>query len=279
MNIKWTTLCIIIFNIGLSGCSSLLYHPTQVLHYEPKQLNLKPEDIFIQVDPSITLHGWYFKSETKPKGVIVFFHGNAQNLTSHYVNLSWIVKEGFDYFIWDYRSYGQSTGEPSPKNTVEDGVRVIQHLYSKNPKLPLFVLGQSLGGAVAMRSVVELGGQIPIRAVIADSTFQSYQSVGRSVLSKHWLTWLFQPLVYLVLSDKYAPEGKVSQISPIPLLVIHGKKDPVIDYKFGLELFEDAAEPKQFLSVEEGTHISGFWASNRDEVRKEFLEFLNTKLP
>src|SRR5690606_6353518 len=123
-----------------------LYHPTHIVHYEPKQLKLEPLDVEIEVEPNVKVHGWYLKSQTKkPKGVIVFFHGNAENITSHYVSLSWILKEGYDYFIWDYRGYGKSQGKPSPQNTVHDGIIVIKHIYNQNPKLPLFVFAQSLG--------------------------------------------------------------------------------------------------------------------------------------
>ncbi len=273
MKLSFVFKTIFTFGLLLSGCSSLLYHPTQVQYYDPAELDLQPENIVVNVNENIQLHGWYFKSK-KPKAVIVFFHGNAQNLTSHFINLSWVVKENYDYFIWDYRSYGQSTGEPSPKNTVEDGMLIIRSIHERNPNLPLFVLGQSLGGAVAMRSVIELANEVPIKGVIADSTFQSYQSVGRNVLSRHWLTWLFQPFVYIALSDKYAPSGEVHKISPIPILVIHGKEDPIIDYKFGEEIFKDAREPKQFLRVETGGHINSFWGESRDDVRKQFLSFL-----
>lgn len=255
-----------------SGCSSLLYHPTHIVHFDPAQVGLVPEDVEIESD-SLKLHGWYLKAK-KPKGVIVFFHGNAQNVTSHYANLMWILKEGYDYFIWDYRGYGKSQGKPNPQNTVEDGKEVIKFIYNKNPKLPLYVFGQSLGGAVAMRSVIDLNGEIPIRAVVVDSTFQSYQSVGKEILSRSWLTWLFQPLAYVALSDKYAPEDKVHKISPIPLLVMYGTKDQIINYKFGEEIYKDAKDPKEFIRIENGQHIDSFWGSDHMETRKKFLEFL-----
>jgi alpha-beta hydrolase superfamily lysophospholipase len=268
----------IVLSIFISGCSGLLYHPTHIVHYEPKQLKLEL-DVEIEVEPNVKVHGWYLKSQTKkPKGVIVFFHGNAENITSHYVSLSWILKEGYDYFIWDYRGYGKSQGKPSPQNTVHDGIIVIKHIYNQNPKLPLFVFAQSLGGAIAMRSVIDLNGEVPIRGLAVDSTFQSYQGVAREVLSRGWITWLFQPLAYITLSDKFAPAGKIDRISPIPFMVIHGTEDTVVKYKFGEEVFKDAQEPKEFLKIEGGHHIDAFWNKNSEEHRKKFLSFLNKNL-
>lgn len=244
------------------------------MHYEPQQLGLVPEDNEIEVAPQTKVHGWYLKSK-KPKGVIVFFHGNAQNLTSHYASLVWILKEGYDFFIWDYRGYGKSQGTPNPQNTVEDGKAIIKYIYQKNPKLPLFVFAQSLGGVIAMKSVIDLKGEVPIKSLIVDSTFQSYKSVGQNILSKHWLTWLFQHSSYLVLSDKYAAKGHVYEISPIPLLVIHGTQDQIINYKFGKEIFDNAKEPKEFWTIEGGRHIDSFWGAKSEDTRKKFLEYLS----
>jgi alpha-beta hydrolase superfamily lysophospholipase len=269
----WMALLILLM---CSGCSSLLYHPTHVLHYDPKQLGLEPEELAIEVAPKTQVYGWYFKSPfKKPKGVIVFFHGNAENLTSHYVSLSWILKEGYDFFIWDYRGYGKSEGTPNPQNTVEDGKTIIKYIYNKNPKLPLFVFAQSLGGNIAMRAVIDLKGEVPIKSLMVESTFESYQSEGRDLLSQHWITWILQPLSYVLLSDKYAAEAKVDQISPIPLLIIHGNKDRVVNYKFGQEIFKHAKEPKEFWTVEDGVHINSFWGPHAQEFRKKFIEYLS----
>lgn len=265
-----------LLSVNLIGCSSLLYHPTKVMHYDPAQLGLAPEDLEIETSAGVKIHGWYFKAKDKnPKGVIVFFHGNAQNLTSHYVSLSWVLKEGYDYFIWDYRGYGKTLGESTPENTVSDGKAVIRFIHKKNPPLPLFVFAQSLGGVIAMRSVVDLKGEVPIRALIVDSTFQSYQSVGRDILSKSWITWIFQPLSYVFLSDKYSAEDRVGEISPIPFLVMHGTSDQVINFKFGKELFLEAREPKELWVIKDGQHIDSFWGKSAELTRKKFIEFIS----
>ena len=74
---------------------------------------------------------------------------------------------------------------------------------------------------MALRSVLDKKDEVPIRHLVVDSSFSSFQSIGRQKLSLSWLTWPFQFLPYLLLSDRYAPKD-LSPISPIPVLVIHG---------------------------------------------------------
>jgi fermentation-respiration switch protein FrsA (DUF1100 family) len=139
------------------------------------------------------------------------------------------------------------------------------------------IFGQSLGGAVGLRTAIEMKDQLPVRLVVADSTFLSYEAAGAAVLSHHWLSWPFQPFAYLLLSDKYAPGNRVSEISPIPLIVIHGKKDQTIDFELGKEIYDKSKPPHLFWPIEDGTHIDSMLAHNGkyqrmllDEMEKIF---------
>lgn len=264
-----------------TGCSSLLYYPTRHEHLNPARLGLYPDRVWFPSEDGYRLHGWYFRNKAKaaPKAVIVFFHGNAQNISTHFGTLLWLLDSPYDYFIFDYRGYGRSEGTPSPKGTVLDGKAAIRWVRHRNRMegidgTPIVVFGQSLGGAIAMRSVIDLKGEIPLRLVVADSTFLSYRSVARGILASHWLTWPLQPLAWLLLSDKYAPGDEVAEISPVPLLVIHGRQDQVVGYEQGEEVFAEAREPKEFWTIPDGRHTDAFW--KKDPLyRTEFLKVLD----
>jgi fermentation-respiration switch protein FrsA (DUF1100 family) len=276
MNISKKTF-IFAASLMLSGCSSLLYQPTFDMYYPPEKLGLVPQELNIEVDKDIAINGWYFSSQKKPKALIIFFHGNAQNMTSHYTNLVWMLKKGYDFFIWDYRGFGKSPGNSDPENTVKDGVKVIQAIAKDHPHVPLIIFGESLGGAVAMRSVIELKHQIPIKAVVIDASFASYKQEARYVLSQHWISWPIQPLTYILLSDTYAPSGRIHEIAPTPMLIMHGDKDKTVGYQFGQDIFKEANEPKEFWTVADGQHIDVFWEHNF-LYREKFLDYLNKLL-
>jgi len=244
----------------------------------PEKMNQHPREIFFKNEDGITLHGWHFINSLnpkKPKAVIVFFHGNAQNISSHYLTLLWVLKHGYDFFIFDYQGYGQSAGEPTPKGTIKDGKAALIWTRDHFPGTPMVVFAQSLGGAIGLRSVGEIGSQLPIKLMVADSTFYSYKVVARRVLAKHWLTWILQPFTYLVLSDTYAPEDYIEKIAPIPILVIHGDKDQVVPFEMGEKVFALAKEPKEFWAVPGGLHTDVFWKDD-DTNKKRFLQKLKS---
>ncbi len=258
-----------------TGCSSLLYYPTKVQYVDRQRLQIQPEDIFFQSSDGTPLHGWMFRDVKRPtKGTILFFHGNAQNLTAHFMFLYWIVAQGYDLFVFDYRGYGQSGGKPDPEGTTADGRAALLWIDAHRPKdKPLIIFGQSLGGAIALRVAGEMAGQIPFDAVVVDSTFHSYREAGRKILARGWLTWPFQFLPYLILSDGFAPRDYIDKISPRPLLVVHGPHDQTVAFSLGQEVFRLAKDPKEFWEIKDGQHTDFMFRENM-KYQKELINWL-----
>lgn len=251
---------------ALSACSSLLYYPVHEPYSDPSRFRHPPEDVYFQAEDGVQLHAWYFKTDQRPaKGTILFFHGNAQNLTTHFFGLYWILDRGFDYLIFDYRGYGLSEGKPSPEGTVKDGRAALSWLVQhKDSATPLYIFGQSLGGAIAMKVACTAPKPAPFEKVIIDSSFVSYRKAAQRALSKSWLTWPLQWIGWLVMNDEFAPKECVGDISPRPLLIVHGTDDPVIDFHQGERVYELAHSPKEFWVVEGGRHTDFLF---RDKFR------------
>lgn len=251
-----------------SGCSSMLYYPTRIEHVDRARLPIKPIDLEFPSEDGLKIHAWQFKSPKPSKCVILQFHGNGQNLSTHFYSLYWLLDRGFDYMIFDYHGYGSSEGSPSPKATVEDGHAALRKIHELYPDKKIVVVAQSLGGAVGLRTVADLKNEVPVSFVFADSTFASYRSVARSTLSRSWLTWLFQPIGWLVMNDEYAPKAKLGELAPIPLVVIHSDADNQVDISMGRDVFERASEPKEFWAIPGGRHIDSFY---RVDIRNRVL--------
>ena len=257
----------------LSGCSSLLYYPSREELVDRKKMPTKPIDLTFASEDGAKLHAWQFNAKGTPSGCVVLqFHGNAQNMTSHFQSLYWLLDHGIDYLTFDYHGYGSSEGEPSPKATVEDGHAALRKIHVLYPNKKIVVIAQSLGGDIGLRSVLDVKNEIPIAMVFADSTFASYRSVARSTLARGWLTWLFQPIGWLVMSDEYAPKSKLGEMKPIPLVVIHGTADRTVDVSMGRDVFDRASEPKEFWEIPGGVHTDAFF---RPHIRERFLSKLD----
>jgi alpha-beta hydrolase superfamily lysophospholipase len=262
-----------------SGCSSLLYYPAREELVNRKEIPIQPVDLEFRSEDGTKLHAWQMKSP-KPglsKCVVLQFHGNGQNLSTHFYNMYWMLAHGFDYISFDYHGYGSSEGEPSPKATVEDGHAALRKIHELYPDKKIVVVAQSLGGNIGLRSVADMKNEIPVAFVFADSTFASYRSVARSTLSHGWLTWLFQPFGWLVMNDEYASKNKIHEIAPTPLVVIHGTADTLVDISMGRDVFDRATEPKEFWEIPGGRHIDSFYRVDiRDRVLAKLKPICST---
>ena len=155
----------LIFCLGstFSSCTHLFYYPSDQMYYEPKKLGLTPKEVAFDSEDGEKIHAWLFEAKQQPaKGTILFFHGNAENLTAHYVQLSWLPAEGYNYLIFDYPGYGRSSGHATEEGTIKAGYAALKWVHQYDPR-PLIIYGQSLGGAIAQRVILDQKDQIPIR--------------------------------------------------------------------------------------------------------------------
>jgi alpha-beta hydrolase superfamily lysophospholipase len=265
--------------IGVTACTSLYYAPrvAHVKFYDPSIAVLQQQEIYFPVaakgQTKIILHGWWFAATTeKVLGTVVFFHGNAENLTSHFLALSWLPRAGYNYFIFDYPGYGESQGQPTPESTVESGIAALKWVHDNKDSSPLFVYAHSLGGAIGHRAVIDAKATVPVASLVLDGTFLSYRSMARRKAQQSWALWLLQPFAWLLMSDSASAKDLLEQRPPIPLLVIHGEKDPVIPIDQGQSLFDKSLEPKQLWLVSEETHGDLFFIE-KGAYRKKLLEY------
>ena len=264
----------------LVSCSNLFYHPSRVLYVDPKKYVNVVEDVWLKSKDGTKLNGWWMPSmKMKPKGTIVFFHGNAENLSSHFLNLAWITHEGYNLFIFDYRGYGASDGTPNQSGIYEDSFAALDKgwdLHQKiSPHEKFIVYGQSLGGVVALRALAEWKHTSDVDLVVQDSAFMSYKDLAFDKLNSFWATFLISPLAFVLISDKYSSDKIISQIRN-PLLVISGERDNVVPLKFTRKIYKQAqSEKKWFWKIENGIHTDVF-AYHDFKYRKKFLYFLST---
>lgn len=242
----------------LTGCQSVFYYPSQRRFFTPEMFGDAYEEVTFTTADGIKLHAWYIFGKQRPaQGSVLFFHGNAHNISHYYLIAKGFVEAGYNLLIFDYRGYGLSEGEPSPEGLLADADAAWAYLLKRPETQPgqIVVFAQSLGGSVALdwvgrRHPEELAG------VVSESAFSSYTKIVEEKLDPIGVVRIFRkPLAQVFFDDTHAAVRQVERIAPIPLLLVHGTEDPIVPYANVERLFDAAQDPKLLWTIEGGGHI------------------------
>lgn len=238
--------------------------PGRTLDATPEDIGFAYEDVSITNSKNVRLHGWFIPAE-QARATVLFFHGNAGNISHRLDSIAIFRELNLDVLIIDYSGYGQSEGRPSEHGTYHDAQAAWDYLVNDRQIASgnIVIFGRSLGGAVASW----LAAQTTPAAVILESAFTSAPDMA-------YRLYPFLP-VRLLTRLKYPVKENVKRLSS-PLLLIHSKQDEIIPYDMGESIFAAAPEPKQMLTLT-GDHNGGFLL-NRGQYQAVIGKFLGQHL-
>ncbi|MEN8200239.1 MAG: alpha/beta hydrolase [Thermodesulfobacteriota bacterium] len=243
----------------------LLYYPdfpSRQVETLPSAVGLPYESVRLITGDTIHLDGWFIPVP-EARGVILFCHGNAGNISHRLDSLLLFHKLGFSCLIFDYRGYGRSQGSPSEAGTYLDVDAAWKHLVESRGVAPerIVLFGRSLGAAVAAHQAAK---NRPA-ALILESSFTSVPDMAAQL-------YPFLPARWLSRFD-YDVRQQLQKID-CPLLVVHSRDDEIIPFSHGRALFAAARKPKDFLEIQ-GGHNEGFLV-NSTSYSSKLEEFLST---
>jgi len=251
----------------------MIYHPNRQMQQTPDQAGLKYEDVTLTTSDGLRINGWYLPGRDA-KLTILFFHGNAGNISHRLEKLAIFNDLGVNTFIIDYRGFGRSEGKPTEEGTYRDARAAYDYVVGKyavgrarSPSAPhpgprsVIVYGESLGSAIAadLASKVEVGG------LILEEAFTSIADVGQKMFP-------FFP-VRCVVRNKYDTLSKLPRIK-VPLLILHSREDEIFDMRHPQRLLAAANAPKQLVELH-GHHNDAFHVS-ADIYRGALQKFIAT---
>ncbi|HID29190.1 MAG TPA: alpha/beta hydrolase [Desulfobacterales bacterium] len=239
--------CLILVSLCiLSGCASwFIYHPDSAMRRTPADEGLSYESVDFETQDGVRLSGWWLPV-CKQRGVVLFCHGNAGNVSHRLDSLLIFNRLRLSTFIFDYRGYGKSGGRPSERGTYLDSKAAWNFLVQKR-KIPpgdIIVFGRSLGGSIA----AWLAQEHSPRMLIVESCFTSLQDIARD---------RFRWFPASLLGDYRYDTRQYLERTRCPVLIIHSRNDDLIPFRHGLALYETANGPKRFLEIS-GSHNRGF---------------------
>lgn len=253
----WSLVLIVtVINVALYMLQPrMVFHPVKALQSTPAQWGMDFESVHFQTEDNKQLHGWYLPAANARK-VLLFFHGNAGNISHRHETLAVFHALGMNVFIFDYRGYGNSQGQPSELGLYHDALAAWRYLTATRgiAAEDIVIAGRSLGAAVA----ANLASQVKAGGVILESTFSSIRDLSHEMF----------PFIAYILVPRFSFNTRQAVKSVTsPLLIVHSTEDEFFRIENSRRIYEAANPPKDILVIN-GSHNSGFLQSAEQYNRR-----------
>ncbi|MEQ8623805.1 MAG: alpha/beta hydrolase [Vicingaceae bacterium] len=230
---------VLVFGLLYSFQESLIFQADILEKDYSFEFDTPFEEKKIQREDGAELHGLYFKTP-QPRGLILYFHGNAGDLSRWGNVVEPFVKLGYEVLVVDYRGYGKSTGKRSEKLMYEDALKWYDLALEKMNNESIVVYGRSLGCTFATFAASKRN----CNQLILETPFYSLKSVVKN-------TYAIFPVGSL-LKFRF-PTFEFIDLVNCPITIIHGTEDDIVPIENSQRLIE--LNPLiDFVTINEGEH-------------------------
>jgi fermentation-respiration switch protein FrsA (DUF1100 family) len=234
----------------LFGFLFLLWWSQERILFQPPRLDealVKSGRVHYEAEDGQRLSGFIVGDPQAAPGVLLCFHGNA-DLAVWQLEWARLVQQhtGYTVFLAEYRGYMSLSGSPTYLSTKLDAKAAYNYLISTAAvdRERVAYFGHSLGSAVA----AELAVFHPPKALLLQSPFSSARAMARLMISPP-VALVWKPMSRIHFDTRQA----VSRLD-IPVSVAHGKRDRLVPFRMGVEVYEAAKRKGQLFLVENAGH-------------------------
>jgi uncharacterized protein len=225
-----------------------LFHPVALPAEFQFKFDIPFKEVNIPMSKTDTVNiVQFFPADSVVKGVVLYFHGNSDNVIRYAKYAKNFTKKGYEVWMPDYPTFGKTTGELTEDNIYEQAKEVYKLAHSKFSSDSIFVYGKSLGSGVASY----IAAKEKCASLILETPFYSIPS-------------LFSTYAPIYPTERMShfkfPVGEYLQEVTEPVVIFAGTSDKVIPYRNAVKLKKVLKPGDEFITIENGTHnnLPGF---------------------
>ncbi len=264
--LTWTLLVLLILAGIITGVLFTFYYLQEKIIFNPIRLpknyqfpfKADFEERFYEVEKGVSLNTLLFKVK-KPKGLIFYIHGNADNLRYWGDFAFFFNQQQYDVFMYDFRGFGKSNGKiKGEKNLQRDAKILYQKMLEEYEESKVIIYGFSIGTGIAAR----LGSKNQPKALILEAPYFNFIE-----LVKYHKAYLPAKLIskYHFRTNRYLKKASC------PLYIFHGTEDRKVPYHLGKKL--EGVNPNiSFISIEGAAHND---MQSMQKYREELVKLLD----
>lgn len=228
----------------------LLWRSQERVLFQPPRLEEEPPEVgrisYDAIDGQ-RLSGYLIGDPRHAPGVLICFHGNA-DLAVWQIDWARTIEKrtGCAVFLAEYRGYMSLGGTPTYATSKLDARAAYDHMriaYGVDRNRAAY-FGHSLGSGIA----VELAEIHPPRSLLLQAPFTTAQAMARLIV--------WPPITYIWKIFSRIHFDSIAIVSELdaPVSVAHGKRDRVVPFRMGLEVFQRAKCKGALLVVDRAGH-------------------------
>jgi len=183
----------------------------------------------------------FFPKDSVRRGVVLYFHGNKQNIERYAKFANAFTKNGYEVWMEDYPGFGKSTGTRTEKKILEQALEVQKMAMAKYAADSIILYGKSFGSGVA----AYVASRSNCKRLILETPYYSIPDV----FAAYAFIYPTQRMItYKIPTNEYLQEIKY------PVTIFHGTNDWVIPYRCASQLKKVLKPTDEFITIEKGTH-------------------------
>ncbi|MBX7241129.1 MAG: lysophospholipase [Bacteroidia bacterium] len=238
------SILLVLYGIGLC-CTRywmeyFIFLPKKLSQNYRFQFETPFEEHFLEVPGKGMINLLWFKVP-EPKGTVLYFHGNADNLIRWGQIHKDFTRRGYNIVVPDYRGFGKSKGEKNEKKMLEDALQVYDFVAKETNTEKLILYGRSIGSAFAVYTASRK--QPPL--LILETPFFSISALFESYYPG--LSSLFR-YKFNFRNDLYI------QQTSCPVWIFHGTWDTVVPYGHAIKYKQLLGERVHLVTLEGVNH-------------------------
>ena len=243
---RWLKIVIILYSaIGIVLYylqDKFLFHPEKLSNAYVYHFNVPFKEVSLPFSNSDTLDMIkFFPADSFRRGVVVYFHGNRENIERYAKFAANFTKHGYEVWMEDYPGFGKSTGERTEKKMYEQGLQVQKMAAAKYGKDSIIIYGKSLGTGIAAYVASETNNQ----RLILETPYYSIPSLFSCYAPIYPTSKM---ATYKIPLNEFLADVKY------PVTIFHGTDDGVIPYRNAARLKTVLKPTDEFVTIEKGTH-------------------------
>lgn len=221
---------------------TFLFHPEKLPADHQYKFDIPFEEVNIAFNETDTMNMVkFFPQDTVRKGVVLYWHGNKQNIARYAKFVNMFTKHGYEVWMEDYPGYGKSTGDITEKKLYEQAMQVYKLAAGKYHSDSIILYGKSLGTGIASY----VASQTNCKRLILETPYYSIPA----------LFSCYAPVYPTQRMSLYKlPVNEYLQAVKYPVTIFHGTGDWVVPYRCAKKLTAVLKPSDEFITIDEGNH-------------------------